>query len=156
MLRNKFVIVIVAVLFAAVAAYNYSFFRAKADVRSSPGPEQALRAAKGNSNASTAIPASSAYHAVWRRDPFWYPGGADKNRHDMRSVAKDNKTGIKLEGTMTKDNKGYALINGSVYGVGDRVQNATIVEISELYIIVRTNEGTRTIRIANDLIEKEK
>jgi hypothetical protein len=156
MLRNKFVVMAVAVLLAAVAAYNYSFFSSKGQ-RKPAAPEQALRTGGEETVGAAVAPASAPrYRSVWRRDPFWYSGGVDRNRHDVRSAPKIAGTGIELTGTMTKDGKGYALINGSVYGVGDKVQNATIVEVGELYIKVRTSEGTRTIRIDNDLIEKEK
>lgn len=153
MLRNKFVIIMVAVLLVAVGAYNYSFFRAKTPLKPPSRPEQSLRTEDAAADSPLSI---DSYRSEWQRDPFWYANGVDKSQHDGRSGPKVHRSGFDLEGTITKDGKGYALINGGVYGVGDKVRNATIVEISELYIKVRNGEGTRTIRIANDLIEKEK
>ena len=153
MLRNKYVVIVVAVLLSAVVAYNYYFFRAQRALKQGRSPRTLQAGGTGTGAASASGPVSG-YHASWQRDPFWYLGGVDKTHH---AAAKPSSgQGLVLEGTMTKEGKGYALINGNVYGIGETVRGVTIIEIGELYVKLKSSAGTKTIFIANDLIKKEK
>lgn len=160
MLRNKYVIMAVGVLFLAILAYNYSFFMARKAASRPPGVMRAATdmnatAAKKNTHETV-----GEYQATWRRDPFWYLGGVDIRRSaaltSYKTAAPSSGSGLRLDGTMTKDGKGYALMNGEVYGVGETVHGATILEIGNLFVTVKSSTGTKTIHITNDLPEKEK
>jgi len=147
MLRNKFFVIILFILLLAVIAYNYTFFRE----RRTQQRAQVAAAAQFMSDApSIGSAASGPYQPTWRRDPFWYPGGVDRSVHHAVPAHT-----LQLEGTMVKEGKGYAIMNGEVVGVGDRIQGVVIVEIGDLSVKVKGPTGTRTISIIGDMNEKE-
>jgi len=153
MLRNKYVLIIVGLLFLAVAAYNYSFFRAQKAKMAPRGPEQVQRTISQSPGVSSPSLSPAEYHPVWRRDPFWYTEGVDRTIH--RAYRPASTSGIVLEGTMVEGGKGYAIISGEIVGIGDHVQGAVVTDIQEQSITVKDSKGTRTISIASEPIEKE-
>jgi len=147
MLRNKLVVIVIAVLLLAVIAYNFAFFRER---RNQQRIQATVAVAVRNEAISPGSSARGPYQPSWRRDPFWYPGGVDRSGHGPAPAHM-----LQLEGTMIKDGKGYAIMNGEVVGVGDRIQGVTILEVGDLSVKVQGRTGTRTIGIISDTNEKE-
>jgi len=148
MLRNKYFIAFLGVLLMGVITYNVIYFRSKNTP--SPSDSSGQPASKKEKAFNTDRSFYTSYRPTWRRDPFWYTEGAVRSPYvTVRS------RGLNLEGTMVKDGKGYAIISGEVVEVGDRIQGVVIVEIGDQTIKVKGNQGTKTIHIATDQLEKE-
>jgi hypothetical protein len=159
MLRNKAVIIAVAILFVAVAGYNLNFFLEKkmpapfkekaANVDTPVAPEREVQSRKAP---AFLTPRDK---GTWKRDPFQYTEekGNSTGQAD-RKVA--NAGEIKLQGITVRDGKYYALVNGEVVEEGDRLDNLTISRISRYSIFVKDVSGTREIDMYNDIPDKEK
>jgi hypothetical protein len=149
MLRNKYVIAVLCVLLLAVLLYDLSFFRKRG---AGPGPAAPAAPAPPAALARTAAAAGTAadYRPQWRRDPFRHAGGAPRTAPAARSGGD-----LRLEGTMSRGGTAYALINGRIYGAGDRVDGSEIVKIDDLAVTMRGAGGTRVLRILRDGREKE-
>lgn len=159
MLRNKFVIGVVGVLFSIVVVYNLNFFlkkrgparSQKETVSSAPPVDQDK---PGESLMVSPFPLSRD-KGSWKRDPFQYTG---ENRGVGKSAAREKTkvSGIKLQGVTVRDGKRFALVNGWVVKPGDRVDDVTIADISPYSIFVKDAGGIREISIYNDIRDKEK
>jgi hypothetical protein len=141
-------------MLALVVLYNISFFqKRRAGVRRSSPP------ALQETTVQRTDPARRAeddYRPAWRRDPFWYPGGTEK-RGAVPAPAAEPRTSdeLRLEGTSMSGGKGYALINGKVYGVGDRVNELEVAEIDETSVTLKGRNGARIIQILGGKTRKE-
>ncbi len=156
MLRNRYLIAVLGVLLLLVAFYNVRFFLQRR------GPDrQAAEVSQPASAARTAGRTAAAgkaadYRPAWNRDPFWYPDGRRQQVYAgprMRTPADER--GVRLEGTTIKENKGYALINGRVYAVGDRVAGEQITAIDDRSVTLRGAGGARTLHILKRPAGKE-
>lgn len=150
MLRNKYLIAGLGVLLLLVALYNISFFRERrGPARHRAETSQPLGKAREAARPGPAAAGkAAAYSAEWRRDPFWYPDGPLRAPFSAsRTRTQADVRGLRLEGTTMKGTKGYALINGKVYGVGDRVAGEQITAISDRSVTLKSAEGTRTMHI---------
>lgn len=157
MLRNRLFMAGLAVLLLLVAYYNVSFFQKRHAGRQQAGPAASPAAGGKAAGASRTAPAAAGYAAAWKRDPFWYPEGrrATSSFAPGERATARRKGGLRLEGTMTKDGKGYVLINGSIYGVGDRVDGYQIMSIGDRSVTMKGATGTRTMRILSEPGGKE-
>jgi hypothetical protein len=156
MLRNRFLIAVLAILLIAVAVYNYSFFASR-KVKPPAAHTAAPAGEAGPQQGATIDPSriqAPSYRPQWTRDPFWYHDGAGKQSaggRPKRTASAD----ITLEGTTTEQGKGYAIIDGQVIETGETIRGYTIVSIGDRSVVLRNAKGTRTLTIANDLLEKE-
>ena len=157
MLNNRYVQAALAVLFLLVAGYNITFFMARRDTRSAQqqqarnpaAPAGVRKAAHAGLPKQQPIPSSPL-----RRDPFWYQHEAGP-APQTTAPRPAPEQGFRLEGTLIRDGKGYALVSGKIVGVGERVGAYEIVAVGNSEVTVRTGGSTKTIRLLGDTEEKE-
>jgi predicted house-cleaning NTP pyrophosphatase (Maf/HAM1 superfamily) len=88
----------------------------------------------------------------WQRDPFI---GADKKASGSQSakiLVKPERPEINLQGIMKVNDKYFAVINGRVVGVGNRLNGTTIKRISRTAIVVEDETGRNKIDIYKGLV----
>jgi hypothetical protein len=79
---------------------------------------------------------------AWRRDPFWYQKGSTDQLNKTKQIDD-----IRLEAIVMRNGKGYAIVNGRVVGVGDRIQGAVIAWITGDSLLMKSKDGAKVIRI---------
>ena len=149
MLRNRYFIAALGGLLVLVVIYNVSFFsqRTKGAVGSAPAP---AAAAKLPPEPAPTVAARD--HVVdWRRDPFWYASA----KKDSRPTGEKQRAGLRLEATMGKDGKAFAIINGAVVGIGEKLNGYVVSEIGDQFVKLKGPAGARTLTLASDSNEKE-
>ncbi len=156
MLRNKAVMVVVAVLFTMVVVYNLNFFlQKKRPVQPKETVPREVVPLAPEKNAES-MPASTFQiprdKEAWKRDPFQYT--QEKGYSSEQSDRKVAKAGeINLQGITVRDGKYYALVNGWIVEAGDRLEDTTIVRITSESILVKDASGTREINIYNAILD---
>lgn len=157
MLRNKYFIAGIGILLLTVVFYNISFFlKRRGATRLQNAAVQNIAVSVGKSDSSNSQQKAAAYRPEWRRDPFWYSKKPQQLYSGARQLrSRTEKQGPRLEGTMIKDGKGYALINGRVCGVGDKVAGYEIIKIDGSSVTVKGTAGTRILRIISETAGKE-
>ena len=152
MLRNRYVIAVVAAAFLFMIYQNIEFFMAKKRPAATSGTVPAVSENAGQHSAPEVFPPSSAgSDDSWRRDPFWYEakGGRTAAASSPQAPAK---RGLTLEGT---DGNKFAIINGSVLAVGDAIEGYVVVEIRNGMVRVKGPKGQKTLNMIEDTSEKE-
>jgi hypothetical protein len=167
MLRNKFVIAIVAVLLCIVSIYNLNFFLKKKAPASLQGKTLGAAPSVGRDRAPGHLMATPfpvlRDKENWKRDPFLYmeqrTGRYTEAEGRAGTPAAREKTkapAIRLQGITVRNGKRFALVNGWVVGTGDRLDNVLITDITPYSIFVKDADGTREINIYTDIPDKEK
>lgn len=163
MLRNKFVILVVGLMFSVVVIYNISFFLRRKPGAEAPQKPVTVLGTEAQSRAdSTPITSHIPLprdRERWKRDPFHYTGQLTGEYVD--SVQPDGKgkkkaAGIKLEGINVRNGKYFALVNGWVVEAGDKIDDVLITSVTRYSIFVKDARGIREISIYHDLPDKEK
>jgi hypothetical protein len=153
MLRNKYFFAGLGGLLLFVLIYNIVFFsgRGKGIDRPSAVPGTAVPGDEGLTVANSAQSQEGNGTGEWRRDPFWYPGG--KTRSAPPTVSK--APGLRLEATMARGGKAFAIINGDIVGIGERLHGYVVTEIGDQFVKLNGPGGIRTLKLAGDTSEKE-
>ncbi len=151
MLGNRYVAVIVGLLFVLILAYNIHFFSSRNN------PEKTAAASVGQETASrhmaprvmdipeqVMMPADA---GRWRRDPFSLKKGIQ--------TPEETET-IVVTGILKQSGTSRALVNGSVYTVDDRIGTFLITDIKKHSIVVVKNGITREISIDDYIVWEDK
>jgi len=149
MLRNKYVLVVVGFLLVNVVGFNINFFAKRSSNTPQPAPAVKQPASDWRSpeNEAPSAPASDGPAGTWRRDPFWYGGVRSAVAAPKLPPARTASKGLSVEGSIFRDGKGYALINGQIAGVGESVNGYEVLEIRDRSITLKGPNGTRTINL---------
>jgi hypothetical protein len=154
MLGNKYLAAVIGVLLILVLAYNFDFFSAK-----SIRPETVTL--KGTEHGQSPEPvikrnperiAEKEDRNAWKRDPFNLQALAKKAAPKKPGIGE----GIHLMGILKRDGRSYALINGKVYGVDDKIGDSVIKDIKNHGIVLFSDGITREISFEDYVVLKEK
>jgi len=161
MLRNRWVMAVVGVIFAAVVLYNVNFFMKRTPIGGPQGNPVASVLPAALPGAQKIAPVESRTAPAfplprerekWKRDPFQYKGGGA-----MTAAREIKKTvSLKLQGITIRDGRHFALVNGWVVEAGDMLEDVIIKEVTPYSIFVKDAAGVREIKMYTDLPDKEK
>jgi len=153
MLRNKYFVAGLGGLLLIVLIYNIAFFsgRGKGIGRSSAVPGTAAPGDGALTVANSGQSQEGNGTGEWRRDPFWYPGGKTHGAPPAGSKAP----GLRLEATMARGGKAFAIINGDIVGIGELLHGYVVTEIGDQFVKLKGPGGTKTLKLAGDSSEKE-
>jgi hypothetical protein len=153
MLRNKYFFAGLGGLLLLVLIYNIAFFsgRGQGIDRPSPVPGTTVQGDGGLTVANSAQSQEGNGAGEWRRDPFWYSGG----KTHSASPAVSKAPGLRLEATMAKGGKAFAIINGDIVGIGEQLHGYVVTEIGDQFVKLNGPGGTKTLKLAGDTSEKE-
>jgi hypothetical protein len=157
-LTNKYVAALIGVLLILVVTYDVQLFLSRGKRREVAVTKKTYPA--GHSDEST-------YHSPgpglekedmnpWKRDPFGLK--ATEKTAEERAAEKlaAYRAEVHVMGIIKREGRSYALINGKVYTVNDRLRDAVIEEIKK-HSIVLASEGIRYEISYNDyVVLKEK
>jgi hypothetical protein len=90
----------------------------------------------------------------WKDDPFYYiapetlKAGPKKGLVDklLGSAEMGKATNMNLTGISWHGNSGYAIINGNIAKVGDKISGYTVEKIALTYVVL--GKGRQTIRLS--------
>ena len=139
MLRNKYAMIVVGIIFVLVAAYNIAFFQKRGSKGADGYKAVTEKSPRDKMVLSANMPLASD-KAVWKRNPFGRSGGKD-----LRQAAEYSS--IKVDAISVGGQKGYAIINGRMVGVGDEINGLVITAISRHSITVKDDGKKRDIPI---------
>jgi hypothetical protein len=157
MLRNKYVVAALGVVLLLVVAYNVAFFKKRSANRNTGAVAQAP-AATGTDRLKASAPPqemTSRPAAEWRRDPFWYRQGTNRSAPARNAAASRPSSGLRLEATMIRDGKGYAIISGQIVGVGEQLGEYVVAEIGDLFVRLKGPGGMKKLSMTTDTNVKE-
>lgn len=153
MLRNKYVALAVGILLSCVIAYNIYFFYTKnkragvSEVKSKPLVAEAIYDNK-YALSEKRFETRRYYQRVepkdkgeWKKDPFGI-------RLD-ESIAYGD---LKLQGIIHREGRGYALINGKLYGIGDSIDGGKIKAIERHSVIFLRDGRTEKISFEDYIV----
>ncbi|MBI4844470.1 MAG: hypothetical protein HY809_09135 [Nitrospirae bacterium] len=147
MLSNKYFIFAIAALLALVIIYNIKFFSS----RNGEKAGRIMPVQAPSANFETAETASGRPIVMsdgnWKRDPFSVTAGASRDYTDNDNVL--------LSGILKKEGGSLALINGSVFGIGDFVDGGIIKDIKSDSIVISRNGVIKEFYISNTRNSKE-
>lgn len=159
MLGNKYIAAVIGVLLLVIVAYNLKFFMSRrVQPQTSPAKiSEPVRHAerKSDEHKSGMNPVrmlEKEDKGKWKRDPFDLKGdykvAQEKTEYDLK--------GIHLMGIIKRDNGSYALINGKVYSVNDRIGDAVVREIKKHGVVLSINGKIHEISFEDYTVVKEK
>lgn len=149
MLRNRYLAFIVAALLLGIILYNLYFFYSRGKT-------------KGISKIEDRPPVAEAIHkrhalaeagfepkdnSKWKRDPF---------KSEIKSDEDISYETFNLEGIIQRDGKGYALINGRLYGIGDSINGEKVNAVERHSVILLKDGKTEKISFKDYIVLKEK
>lgn len=141
MLRNKYVIAAVGIILMAVIGYNIRFFLSRGPVVSSRSQVQSVQKAAVTSQTDAPVSRHEAEKKdtrAWRMDPFSIPSSFTAVSPKQAEPEEDYSWvgGLRLSGIIQKEGRGYALIDGGVYGRNDSIRSAQILDIKKHSIVL--------------------
>jgi hypothetical protein len=145
----------VGIALSFVIVYNVMFFAARNNKTTAVGQKQLqtahtpVRAEREKHLPPDTVEkhADKQDRSRWKRDPF-----SLQQSSDNPIIVAD----VKLMGIIMRNGKGHALINGSVYGVNDRIGSSRIKEIRQHNIVLLTDGGTEELSFEDYHVLKEK
>jgi|GEM_PF-4377671 len=155
MLGNRYVAAAVVIALLLVAAYNVRFFITRDKSNGAQDSRPAAAVAKTSAPEAdikpTAIRKDEAADTKgqWKRDPF-----SLKAKPANSDVQVDQN--LKLTGIILGEKSGYAMINGKVYGLNDRIGSSVIREIKQHSIVIQTDGIKQEITFDDYKVVKEK
>lgn len=152
MLRNKYVIAALGIVLLLVVAYNVAFFKTRTTSRAAGAAVQSPAVTNMQRlKVSSPSPVMTSRPAdEWRRDPFWYPQSTKRSAPAQHAAASRPSSGIRLEATMIRDGKGYAIISGQIVGMGERYGEYVVAEVGELFVRLKGPGGIKKLSIIAD------
>lgn len=153
MLRNKYVAVLVGIVFIIVLANNIRFFTGKKS--SAPPVQPAVKSSGVPVVQTTKKDVSRRFEqqdkSQWKRDPF------NLAVHTAgKPVQDDPAEGLYLMGILKRDGRSHVLINGKVYGENDRIDGVVIREIRKHSIVIVRGSQKEELFFADYKVLKEK
>lgn len=166
MLRNRYLIAALCLLLLVVLGWNISFFagRRTAPVRQSVVASSAVSSVASSAAAGRQTSEAAARRAlpvrqdaaVWRRDPFSFSVRASAaKKSDIVSDTPIQEDVINLQGIMVSGGKRFALVDGWVVGVGDRVRDYSVTAINQYSIVLKGAQGTRDVSIIHETVKEK-
>lgn len=159
MLGNKYIAAVIGVLLLMVIAYNFKFFMSK-KVQTQTGPVRISEPLKHAEPVAGGHKSGRKPERVlekedkggWKRDPFDLK---DDNKM-AKEITRDDISGIHLMGIIKRDGRSYALINGKVYSVNDRIGDSVVREIKKHSVVLSVNGKEHEISFEDYTVVKEK
>ncbi len=159
MLRNRYLIAVLGLLLLAVLGWNISFFAGRRAVPGRQGGAVSVPRAAGVQMSD--IAARSTFPvgqdtSVWRRDPFVF--GRRPSTLTKTAVIPDmavKEDAVDLQGIVVSDGKRFALVDGWVVGVGDRVRDYSVAVINPYSIVLKGDRGTREVSIIHETVKEK-
>lgn len=135
MLRNKYVALTVGILLSCVIAYNIYFFY-------TPPPRPLIaEAIYNNKYALSEKRFEPKDKGEWKKDPF-----------GIRLDESISYWDLKLQGIIHREGRGYALINGKLYGIGDSIDGGKIKAIERHSVIFLRDGRTEKISFEDYIV----
>ena len=158
MLANKYVAALIGVLLILVVTYDVQLFLSRGKRREVAVTKKTYPAAHSDDRTYHSPEPALEKEDVnpWKRDPFGLK--ATEKTAEERAAEKlaAYRAEIRVTGIIKREGRSYALINGKVYTVNDRLRDAVIAEIKK-HSIVLASEGIRYEISYNDyVVLKEK
>jgi len=159
MLSNRYLIGALCILLVAVLGWNIRFFAGR---RSVPGNQSVVVSPASSASRKLAdAPARREFPvdqdaAVWRRDPFSFrPRGSAEKQALFVSEMPVKEDRIDLQGIMISGEKRYALVDGWVVGIGERVRDYSVIAINQYSIVLKGIRGTREVSIIHETVKEK-
>lgn len=147
MLRNKYLVSLVALLFVAVVAYNINFFLKRLRPHHIKTQERPVAITETTPGESKSLFPVTKDKSRWKRDPFIH----DDEKAKEKKLPLKNKTysnvKIVLQGIMMSKGKFYALVNGWVVKRGDRIEDMVVEDVFRDSILLRTENKLEKIKL---------
>lgn len=147
MLRNKYLVTLVSLLFVAVVVYNITFFLKRFRPPNLKAPELPVARIEVASKEGKSLFPVTKDKSQWRRDPFIH----DAEKPKEKKLPLNNKTysnvKIVLQGIMISKGKFYALVNGWVVKKGDSFEGMLVEDVSRDSILLRTENKLERIKL---------
>lgn len=147
MLRNKYLVSLVALLFVAVAAYNINFFLKRFRPLNVKAPEIPVDRTEVTSKEGKSLFPVTKDKSQWRRDPFIHDAEKPKEKKFPLNNKAETNVKIRLQGIMMSKGRSYALVNGWVVKKGDRFEGMVVEDVSKDSILLRTEDKLERIKL---------
>lgn len=150
MLRNKYLVSLVALLFVAVAAYNINFFLKRLRTPGPGTPERSIVITETTPKESKSLFPVTGDKSRWKRDPFIHDDEKTKDKKLPLKNKTDSNVKIMLQGIMMSKGKFYALVNGWVVKRGDRIEGMEDTVVEDIFrdsILLRTENKLERIKL---------
>jgi len=156
MLGNKYVAIAVGIILMLVIAYNARFFFSGNNQPASPGVKFVANSETSKHESAIMLKRmlDNEDKGQWRRDPF-------NLARDMQQVAEEKEPekpplDIRLMGIIKRDGRSHALINGKVFRVHDKFDDAIIKEIKKHSIVLFSEGEIQEVSFEDYIVVKEK
>ncbi len=160
MLGNKYLAVAVGILLVIVVAYNIKFFVSKSkQPEYQPGSPVAQISAQSEPPEDKPVKMPERIlekedKGLWKRDPF-------NLARDIPHVAEEKEPekpalAVRLMGIIKRDGRSHALINGKIYRVHDKFEDAIIKEIKKHSIVILSGGEIQEVSFEDYIVLKEK
>lgn len=147
MLRNKYLVTLVSLLFVAVVVYNITFFLKRFRSPNLKAPELPVARTEVTSKEGKSLFPVTKDKSQWRRDPFIHEAEKPKGKKFPLNNKTDSNVKIVLQGIMISKGKFYALVNGWVVKKGDRFEGMLVEDVSRDSILLRTENKLERIKL---------
>lgn len=147
MLRNRYLISLVALLFLAVVAYNINFFLKRFRPVNLKAPEIPVARTEVTHKEDKSLFPVTKDKSQWRRDPFIHEAEKPKEKKFPLNNKAESNVKIKLRGIMISKGRSYALVNGWVVKKGDRFEGMVVEDVSRDSILLRTENKLKRIKL---------
>jgi Tfp pilus assembly protein PilP len=153
---NKYLAFVVGILIILIVAYNVKFFSSKKVISQIPAVKKTdleKRSFPDTLKVTKRTFVQKDAHQ-WKRDPFGLVPISEKTV--KKEPEKDFAEDIQLIGIIKRDGRSYALINGKVYTVDDRIGDIVVKEIKRHSIVLSSGEKIKEISFKDYVVLKEK
>jgi Tfp pilus assembly protein PilP len=153
---NKYLAFVVGILIILIVAYNVKFFSSKKVIYQIPAVKKTdleKRSFPDTLKVTKRTFVQKDAHQ-WKRDPFGLVPISEKTV--KKEPEKDFAEDIQLIGIIKRDGRSYALINGKVYTVDDRIGDIVVKEIKRHSIVLSSGEKIKEISFKDYVVLKEK
>lgn len=146
MLRNKYFVSLVALLFIVIVVYNINFFTKRYRPHFKSSMITTITRSEKIFEAKALSPVKKD-NSRWRRDPFIHSGDGLKERLSNMDKKKVDKENLILQGIMGTKGQFYALINGWIVKKGDRIEGMVIEDISPDSVLLKDGNTQKMIKL---------
>ncbi len=149
MLRNKYFVSLISLLFIGVLIFNINFFSKRwRTLYSKTSVSTPLINVKEISHDTKHIFPVRKDNTRWRRDPFMHNVAEHKVERPSSNNKKAIDVKIALQGIMmAKGERSYALVNGQVVEKGMSLDGILIEDIFNDGILIRTGNHKKVIKL---------
>lgn len=142
MIKNKFIVTFILLMAFSVIAYNIYFFLNRKEKSAAAKKNLFIPKAVQKKETKVETKFIEKDNKSWRRNPFLMKHKPLK----IESFANIEEK-INVEAIIIGNNKGYAIVNGKMVKVGDKIADSVVTEISRYQIKLSSGDGCKVFYI---------